>query len=103
MTDTQETLRIVQANRRFYEYMIEEKDQILQGEIQKVENAKKKFQKMFRQLQTAPKQLLESKKNEKLLQVQIEKEREIPCAIRSEVMEKYNEMKRILMELGIIS
>ena len=101
MNDTREDLKTVQANRKFWEYMSNQKDKIMREELEKVEIAKLKFREMFRKLQSAPKKLIEAQKNEKILQVQLEKEREIPANNRQEVLSLVEQMKANLRKLGI--
>ncbi len=101
MTENQENLRIVYTNKKFWEYMVDEKDEIMREELQKVDDAKTKFQEMFRRLQSAPKKLVEAQRNEKILQAQIKKERELPVNDRAEVLSLIDQMKAKLRTLGI--
>lgn len=100
MTESQENLEIAKANEKFWKYMRDDKNKILQEELEKVEQAKEKFKKMFSRLQAAPEKLSQASQNVKALETRIEKER---ATIQQEVSTRYEEMKQILTDLGIIS
>lgn len=98
MTETQENLKIAEANQKFWEYMTDEKDTILQEETQKLEDAKLNFLKMFQKLRSAPEKLSKTAENVKLLKIQVKKEREIP---EKEIISLIDVMKMKLRKLGI--
>lgn len=102
MTEAQENLQNAQANEKFWLWMIEEHDEIVKEEIEKLDQAKENFKDFWKLVKAAPEKLSLAQKNVENKEKELKKEQTIPATQRQEVLSLFESMQAKLLTMGVI-